>query len=226
MGRRSLRKVSPELDWAPYLLKVEDLPRPWSRAAVFGSPVDENGEIVAIDDADVPLEVELGSGKGLFMQRASGERPDHHFLGLEVSYKYARYSASRLAKHERTNARMVHGDGLAVFREILPDRSVTAIHVYFPDPWWKARHRRRRVLNESFLVDAQRTLISGGLLHVWTDVEEYFESTLELIRDTKLEGPLEVPERPAADDMDFRTHFERRTRLHDEPVYRAQFRNP
>ena len=65
----------------------------------------------------------------------------------------------------------------------------------------------------------------GGSLHFWTDVEEYFQTTLEMIAaEVALEGPLEVAERPAEHDLDYRTHFERRMRLHDEPVYRSEFR--
>ena len=213
MGRRSLRSISPQVQWQPYLKTVEELPRPWDPSQLFASP-------------DLPLEVELGSGKGLFMETATGDHPDHNFLGLEVAYKYARFSAARLARNERANGCMVHGDGLEVFREVLPDNSVTAVHVYFPDPWWKARHRKRRVLRPEFLVDAQRTLISGGILHFWTDVLEYFESTLEIIEPTSLEGPVDVTERPAEHEMDYRTHFERRTRMNEEAVYRAQFRLP
>ena len=65
----------------------------------------------------------------------------------------------------------------------------------------------------------------GGYLHFWTDVEEYFQTTLEMIAaEVSLEGPLEVVERPAEHDLDYRTHFERRMRMHDEAVYRSEFR--
>ena len=76
---------------------------------------------------------------------------------------------------------MIRGDGLALFREWFPTASLSAVHVYFPDPWWKKRHKKRRVLNEDFLRDVQRTLVAGGRLHFWTDVEEYFQATLELV---------------------------------------------
>jgi tRNA (guanine-N7-)-methyltransferase len=74
------------------------------------------------------------------------------------------------------------------------------------------------------LADIQRTLVDGGELHFWTDVQEYFESSLELIsQHTTFTGPVDVPE-PAADhDLDYRTHFERRMRMHGEPVYRSLF---
>jgi tRNA (guanine-N7-)-methyltransferase len=93
------------------------------------------------------------------------------------------------------------------------------------DGWWKKRHKKRRVLNEKMLANIERTLKPGGELHFWTDVLEYFESTLELLANTtKLIGPEFVPESEAQDDMDYRTHFERRTRLNQLPVYRSLFR--
>jgi tRNA (guanine-N7-)-methyltransferase len=119
---------------------------------------------------------------------------------------------------------MVHGDAQRLFAELLTDGSLAAVHVYFPDPWWKKRHQKRRVLNERFVRDVERKLEPGGALHYWTDVRERFDATLELIADeTRLVGPLDVAERPAEHSLDYRTHFERRTRLANLPVYRAEF---
>ena len=82
-------------------------------------------------------------------------------------------------------------------------------------------------MKPEFLRDIQRVLVHGGALHFWTEVEEYFQSTLDMIAaETALEGPLEVAERPAEHDLDYRTHFERRMRMHDEPIYRSEFRKP
>jgi tRNA (guanine-N7-)-methyltransferase len=119
---------------------------------------------------------------------------------------------------------MIHGDALALFRQWFPANGLAAVHVYFPDPWWKKRHKKRRVLNEDFLQDVERTLAPGGRLHFWTDVEEYFQATLELIPAvTKLAGPLAVAETRAEHDLDYRTHFERRTRKSELPVFRVEF---
>jgi tRNA (guanine-N7-)-methyltransferase len=211
MARRALRKIDPALDLSRYLKIWDDLPKPWNAATLFGR--------------EVPLEVEVGSGKGLFMESAAAANPAHGFFGVEIATKYARFAAARLAKRGLQNAVMLHGDGQRLFAELLPDESLTAVHVYFPDPWWKKRHHKRRVLNERFVQNVERKLKHGGTLHYWTDVEERYHETLELIAaTTKLEGPVQVAERTAEHDLDYRTHFERRMRLNDLPVFRAQFR--
>ena len=210
MGRRALPKIDPTTDLSRHFRGVDELcATAWDPAAIFGR--------------NAPLEVEVGSGKGLFLQNASLGTPERDFLGVELAYRYARFTAARLAKRNSPNAIAVQGDALKLFREWIPSDVLAAVHVYFPDPWWKARHHKRRVMNEAFLGDVVRTLEPGGRLHFWTDVREYFEQSLELIARTPLTGPLEVPERAAEHDLDFRTHFERRTRLHGEAVYRAEF---
>ena len=211
MGRRSLRNIDPAVDLSRHLLSPDRLTRPWDAAALFGRVA--------------PLEVEIGSGKGLFLRSAAAARPETDFLGIEIARKYARFAAAQLAKRNLGNAKVVVGDAVRIFAECLPDGALAAVHAYFPDPWWKKRHKKRRVMRESFLRDAERVLQSGGTLHFWSDAEEYFRETLDLLAaHTALLGPLPVDERPAEHDLDYRTHFERRMRLHGEPVYRAEFR--
>jgi tRNA (guanine-N7-)-methyltransferase len=210
MGRRALGKLDPALDLSRHYREAAELPKPFDSAKLFGEAR--------------PLEVEVGSGKGLFLAGAARTQLERNFLGIEVARKYARHAAARLAKQDAGNAIMVCGEALALFRDWFGAASLAAVHVYFPDPWWKKRHKKRRVLNAEFLRDVERVLVGGGRLHFWTDVEEYFRTTLELIRETvKLQGPLPVEEKAAEHDLDYRTHFERRTRKNEEPVYRAEF---
>lgn len=210
MGRRVLPKRDPNVDFSGYISEVDDLPAPFDPQSLFPTPQD--------------LEIEVGSGKGLFVQNQSGRVGDHNFLGNEISHKYCRFAAYRLAQNERSNAHMLRGDGLKLFRELLPDECAVAVHVYFPDPWWKARHRRRRVMQPEFIADVQRVLTPGGIFHFWTDVAEYFEETLDLMaQHSDLSGPQDVQETPAEHDMDYRTHFERRMRKLDHDVFRSQF---
>lgn len=213
MGRRSLPKLDPAVDFSGHLSEVDDLTRPFCPQSLFQRQAD--------------LEIEVGSGKGLFMLNESGRVPERNFLGNEIARKYCRFAAYRLAKNERTNARMLVGDGLKLFRELLPDNAAVAVHVYFPDPWWKERHRRRRVMQPSFIADLQRVIAPGGIFHFWTDVEEYFEETIGLMAEhSRFSAPIEVPEPPATHDMDYRTHFERRMRKNEHDVFRAQFQLP
>ena len=213
MGRRTLRRIDPRIDLREYLYALEQFALPYDMTSLF--------------DRLAPLEIEVGSGKGLFLDTASAEFPDHNYLGIEVARRYARYTAARLARGQRTNARVLEGAAAQLFDQFLESDQVHAVHVYFPDPWWKKRHHKRRVMNDRFLRNVQRVLAPAGRLHFWTDVQDYYERTLERIAAvTSLQGPEQVCEHPVTHDLDYRTHFERRTRLQNLPVYRAEFVAP
>jgi tRNA (guanine-N7-)-methyltransferase len=207
--RRPVKTIDPNADLSAAFKMLDDLPKPLDAEKLFGRTA--------------PLELEVGSGKGMFISKAAGQFPEHDFLGIEISIKYARFSAARLIRQNRSNAVMVCGDAALVLQETIPSSSLAAVHVYFPDPWWKRAHRKRRILRSEVLQLIESRLMPGGILHFWTDVEEYFTSTLKLLAmTTTLQGPFEVPE--PEDDMDYQTHFERRTRQHGEKVYRAMFK--
>ena len=208
VARRAIKTIDPNADLSAVFKMPGDLPQPWNAETFFGRIA--------------PLELEIGSGKGMFICNATGQFPGHDFIGVEIGQKYARFSAARLLRQNRTNAVMVCGDAAWVLGEIIPDNSLFAVHVYFPDPWWKRAHRKRRILRTEVLQLIERKLQPEGTLHFWTDVEEYFISTLDLLaKKTSLQGPFEVPELEAED---YHTHFERRTRLHGEKVYRTMFK--
>lgn len=176
-----------------------------------------------VSDVDF-VELEIGSGKGLFLQTAAKLHPTRRFIGVELAAKFANRAASRLAKQGLTNASVLRGDAQRFMREVVPDNRLAAVHVYFPDPWWRNKHKKRRVLNEQTIRDIERTLVPGGELHFWTDVADYYEHICgELMELTGLQGPRYVTQRAAMHPMDYTTHFERRARTHGQPVYRAVF---
>lgn len=210
MARPKLKKIDPSLDLSRHLIGEEALPRPWDPSKIFGRAA--------------PLEIEVGPGKGLFLRNAAAAHPEIDYLGIEVARRYAQFAAFQLAQRGLTNAVIVWGDAVRVFHHVLPDGVASAIHIYFPDPWWKKRHKKRRVIRESFVQRIEAVLKAPGTLHLWTDVEEYFDTACQLLAAyTRLDGPYEVPETPAQHDLDYRTHFERRTRLQGKPVYRGQW---
>jgi tRNA (guanine-N7-)-methyltransferase len=170
------------------------------------------------------IELEVGSGKGLFLINAAQKEPSTFFIGIELAAKYAAMAQKRLESQGLRNARFFSADAVQVVCSDIPEGRLAAIHVYFPDPWWKARHKKRRVLNERMIAGIERALEVGGVLHFWTDVLDYYESSLELLTTAKkLHGPEFVEERLADHAMDYHTHFERRTRLNGLPVYRSRF---
>ncbi len=209
MPRRPPRKPPADLDLSQHLLQLRDLAVPLDPTSLFPE--------------SLPVDLEIGSGKGMFLAAATAAQPTQNYLGIEVSGGYARLAAGKLAAAGSANGRVIHGDAMQLVSSLLPDQCLSGVHVYFPDPWWKARHRKRRILNPVFLAHAARLLPPDGRLHIWTDVEEYFQEAVAATAATGRFGP-PAEELPGGPDSDYRTHFERRTRLAGDPVWRAVFR--
>src|SRR4051812_3258275 len=91
---------------------------------------------------EAPVELEVGPGKGLFLVNAASRRPGHDFLGMGVARKSAGGAAGGAGRGGLTTARLVAGDARAFLSRHTPPGSLAAVHVYFPDPWWKKRHRK------------------------------------------------------------------------------------
>lgn len=211
MGRRALGRVDRNVNLDQHFQVIDK----------YDEPLDIERWL----DGSGPIELEIGSGKGLFLRTASVARPEHRFIGIEIAGKYARYAAYGLARRGIANAFVIKADAKRVVTEMMSAESVHAVHVYFPDPWWKARHRKRRMMTADFVPQFERILEPNGKLHFWTDVKEYFDETLPILHEhTNLDGPIDVAETAPEHDLDYRTHFERRMRQHDHPVYRAEYR--
>jgi tRNA (guanine-N7-)-methyltransferase len=176
---------------------------------------------------DHPVEMEVGCGKGLFLLNAAGSNPHVNYVGIEIERKYVLFTAGRVAKRGLSNLRLVCGDARVFLRDIVPAASLHALHVYFPDPWWKNRHRKRRVFTEEFARTCARVLHPGGRLHVATDVDDYFAVITAMVaREARL-TQLPPPEvRDPEHDLDYLTNFERKYRRVGRAIFRATYEQP
>jgi len=172
-----------------------------------------------------PVEIDVGCGRGLFLYHAAAANPQVNYLGIELDYKEGRRGARRLQKRGDSNVRVLGGDVFHAFQKFIAPHSVEAIHVYFPDPWWKRKHRGRRVFNDRFVDLAAGLIRPEGLLHSWTDVEEYFGVISGLMNHHPLFETLPPPEeRSPEDDMDYQTSYERKKRKLGLPIYRGRWK--
>ncbi len=124
------------------------------------------------------VEIEIGCGKGAFLVAHAAAHRETNFLGLEVQARWVRRVEERLAKRPLENLRIVCADAALVVGRFVQDESVRAYHLYFPDPWWKRRHEKRRLVQPDFAASLFRTLERGGRLFLATDVAPRFDAML------------------------------------------------
>ncbi len=122
-----------------------------------------------------PVELEIGTGKAAFLLRRARARPERNFLGLEWANEFYRYAVDRLERWKIRNVRLLRTDASHFMRVVCPPETLTALHVYHPDPWPKKRHHKRRLFQPPFVAAAVRSLVPGGHWAVQTDHAEYFE---------------------------------------------------
>ena len=122
-----------------------------------------------------PVQVEIGSGKGTFLVNTARANPQTNYLGIEWANKYYKYAADRARRWGLDNVKMLRCDAKDFITHNSPADSIQALHIYFPDPWPKKRHHKRRLFDAKFITAAIRALIPNGQLHVATDHKEYFE---------------------------------------------------
>jgi tRNA (guanine-N7-)-methyltransferase len=121
-----------------------------------------------------PVEIDLGCGRGGFLVWAAQARPQRNFLGVERQLARLRKVDKKLQRAGLTNARLLRVEAGYFIGKLVPDHSVTAYHILFPDPWPKRRHHPRRLFQPAFVAELCRTLRKGGVVNVATDDEDYF----------------------------------------------------
>jgi tRNA (guanine-N7-)-methyltransferase len=165
-----------------------------------------------------PLEVELGAGKGDFIIARAAATPERNFLAVELASSVSRLLAVRAGRNESDNLRVLRADARTLVNLMLPDQSVTAYHIYFPDPWPKERHVKHRLFTAHFASSLKRTLApAGGRVFVATDVGEYALTIFAIMAAAEFvrcDEPV-----PGAD----RTNFGRKYLQAGRPVFSGAF---
>lgn len=189
----------------PIGLDVETLPRPINFAELFGNTN--------------PVEIEIGFGKGTFLVEQAKARPQVNFLGVEYARWFWRYASDRLRRHHCLNVRTVRAEALYFLCEFVPDASVSVVHIYFPDPWPKKRHHKRRLIQKPFVDELIRALVPAGRVQIVTDHQEYFQQIERVIGDCGMK--IVDYNRPgSAGDGEFvGTNFERKYRREGRPFF-------
>jgi tRNA (guanine-N7-)-methyltransferase len=168
---------------------------------------------------NAPLVLEIGSGMGETTVAIAKARPEVDFLAVEVHGPGVGSLLNRIATENFSNVRVVRHDAVEVLEHMIPDGALAAIHLFFPDPWPKKRHHKRRLVQPAFAALAARKLAPGGTLHAATDWPDYAEHMNSvLMNETLLEpAPSGLIER-------FATKFEARGRRLGHPIRDLYFR--
>ncbi len=133
-----------------------------------------------------PIVMEIGYGMGEATWQIAKAVPSTNYLGVEVHMPGVGKLMARLDEYELTNVRLIERDVFEVFYYMVKDSSLDGVHLFFPDPWPKKRHFKRRIVNERFLNDVHAKLKPGGYLHIATDWVPYAEWIKEVFSQTKL----------------------------------------
>jgi len=128
-----------------------------------------------------PVVLEIGFGNGDSLAQMAAADPGRNFLGLEVHRPGVGHVLLEIERLGLTNLRVLRQDAVALLRDGLAPASLAAVHLYFPDPWPKKRHHKRRIVQPAFGALVARVLASGGLFHAATDWEPYAEHMLAVL---------------------------------------------
>ena len=158
------------------------------------------------------VHIEIGSGKATFLVNEAKTTLYDDFLGIEWCNKIYRYAVDRVGRWELGNVRIIRDDAALFIKEFVPDGSVDFFHIYFPDPWPKKRHHKRRFINSKNLEELLRCLKSGGVIKIATDHAEYFEQIKQVMADKRLKKAEFFPTSGAQPDKGewAGTNFERK----------------
>lgn len=132
------------------------------------------GSVFDLFATRAPLEIEIGSGRGRFLLHRAAAYPDRNFLGIDYRWRFLREGVERAERRGLTNLLFFKAEAEEVVPHLVPEESIEVFHIYFPDPWHKRKHKKRRLLTPAFFKLLHRRLKPGGALELATDNFDYF----------------------------------------------------
>ena len=138
-------------------------------------------DAAAVFGRRAPLVIEIGFGMGDATAQIAAAMPDHDFLGIEVHVAGVGALLRRIGEAGLENVRIVQHDAVEVLRAMIAPATLAGVHVFFPDPWPKKRHHKRRLIQPAFVAPLAERLAPGGYLHCATDWQPYAEQMLEVL---------------------------------------------
>lgn len=154
-----------------------------------------------------PVELEIGAGDGSFVVQYAALHPERNFLAIERLLGRIRKIDRKSLRLGLRNVRALRLEASYVLRWMIPPGSLNAIHVYFPDPWPKRRHWKRRLINTEFTELTAWTLVPGGRVFLRTDHADYFAQMMEVFSASPYFSPVEAPAELLAVRTDFEVDF-------------------
>lgn len=157
--------------------------------------------------------LEIGFGLGDTLLSMAKKNSDKDYLGIEVHEPGVAATMLGIIENNLTNIRVIQNDAVKVICEFIPDNSFTRVHLYFPDPWPKKRHRKRRIVQPDFIEILRCKLIDGGILHFATDWEDYARHMMMVLSENKgLKNGIGVNQFADNEELQLRdnTKFEKR----------------
>ena len=135
----------------------------------------------AIFGREAPVVLEIGFGMGKSLAEQARDQRDHDFIGIEVHNPGVGACLVLAEEYNLENIRVINHDAVEVIEHCIPDHSLERIQIFFPDPWHKKRHHKRRIVQTEFCKKLHKKLKPGGILHLATDWENYAEHMLEVL---------------------------------------------
>ena len=194
-------------DYPEVSLRAEDLDGKIDLAQVIGRPG--------------AVHIEVGTGKGTFLLNQARVQPDENFLGIEWARRYYRYAVDRIGRWSLKNVRIIRTDAATFLADFIDDSSVDLFHIYFPDPWPKKRHHKRRFICPANIENLIRCLKPSGEIRIATDHADYFEQIEKVLagQGEELEKVDFLPTAGAEQGEWVGTNFERKYLKDQRPIY-------